>query len=79
MRHPVRISAGRNTAFLLFCSVVLTAAILLSSPPGFAQFSSYQKIGENRGGYSGSIEPGDDFGESACVLGDVDGDSVRIE
>jgi hypothetical protein len=76
MRHPVRISAGRNTAFLLFCSVVLTAAILLSSPPGFAQFSSYQKIGENSGGYSGSIEPGDDFGESACVLGDVDGDSV---
>ena len=76
MLYPVQHPAGANTASLLLCSIVLAAATLLCSSPVLAQFWSYQKISENTGGFSGFIEPGDDFAESACVLGDVNGDSV---
>ncbi|MHC4846099.1 MAG: VCBS repeat-containing protein [Planctomycetota bacterium] len=64
-------------------TVLLAAAILLSGSHAAAQTAtlpgeveSHVKLGENQGGFFGTIGAGDEFGEGLAALGDVDGDGI---
>ena len=61
--------------------VLASAAVVLASSAGSALAQpgtvlSHQKISDTQGGFTGTLDDGDEFGTSAASLGDLDGDGV---
>ena len=52
----------------------ITCADLAHSQPGWVL--SHQKISDTEGGFTGTLDDGDVFGDSVASLGDLDGDGV---
>ncbi len=73
--HLTSRPSGHPRARILAVAL-LVVACALSPQLVLGQFSSYQKISENLGGFTGELDLGDDFGESVCALGDLDGDGA---
>ena len=48
--------------------------VLFMEANGFVK--SWQKISDTEGGFSGQLDPGDQFGRAAACVGDLDGDGV---
>ncbi len=50
--------------------------LLLFSGPVFGQVAGFQKISDTEGGFTGTLDDLDVFGNGLAVVGDLDGDSV---
>ena len=48
--------------------------VLFLNPDGSVR--THAKISETRGGFTGDLDPGDQFGRACCAIGDLDGDGV---
>jgi len=48
--------------------------VLFMEANGFVK--TWQKISDSEGGFTGQLDPGDQFGRAAACLGDLDGDGV---
>ena len=74
--YAVAIPSGRS----LVVAVVALAAVMsgqrAQAQPGWVL--SHQKISDTEGGFTGSLDNGDQFGTSVASLGDLDGDGVGV-
>ena len=67
--HPIWPGAWALTAAL-----VLAVAQPAAAQPGWVL--SHQKISDTQGGFTGTLDDGDRFGDSVALLGDHNGDGV---
>jgi hypothetical protein len=73
MRATIRRSIRAATPAL----VLAFGLLLIAAPSSDAQIVAGEaRISEGVGGFGGALEPGHDFSQGLCAVGDVDGDGV---
>jgi len=63
----------KKSLIVLFSFVILSTSVLAA---GTGNVSSFQKISDTEGGFTGTLDDNDIFGFAAASLGDLDGDGV---
>ncbi len=65
----------KNRGVLIIAmAMMMVVAIFFVTSTIFAQVADHQKISSTQGGFTGALDPGDEFGWAPGNIGDLDGD-----
>jgi hypothetical protein len=77
LNQPVMTDSFDHSSPLILVFVLLSPFVVLSTEPVQAQVGSSQKISNSAGGFGGTLQKNDEFGESVADLGDLNSDGKK--